>query len=119
MTGDQARLIFSEIFKAAEEIAAKHGCAMKPLPYHRETFSLKLELVDIEAGGAPADFGFNASLVSLPRDCFGKTFVYGGRTYTITDIHPRRSKYPVDGQGEDGKTYKFPLDVVRSTLKTK
>lgn len=116
MNCDQANVIFDEIRKAAEVIAAKHGCAIAPPEFNSKGYTLKLGLIDLQDAGKPADFNFNAFLVNLPRDCFGKTFVYNGATYKVVDIVPRRNKYPVTVEDKSGKPYKFPLDIVRKGI---
>jgi len=60
----------------------------------------------------PTGFARDARMFGLPEDCFGKTFKFGATEYTITEINPRRFKFPVSATGPQGGKYKFPADAV-------
>lgn len=115
MNLSKADLILAEIRKSVEAIAAKHGCSLKPQrgKYSLESVSLKVELVEVQTGGKPADFDKKAQAVGLPAGCFGKQFGYNCELFEISDIATQRPKRPIIAKRvSDGKSFAFEVKFV-------
>jgi hypothetical protein len=57
-----------------------------------------------------------ALLYGLNPEDLGKTFTTAQQTYTIVGLNPKSRKFPVIAKRSDGKTFKFPIDVIRLKL---
>ena len=55
-----------------------------------------------------------APMYGLPENLFNSKFQHNGRTFFLKDIKPRNRKYPILANREDGRTYKLPVDLVKS-----
>jgi hypothetical protein len=107
------------IVEALEGVAKEHGLTVRVGggTYSEYTFNPKVEFSCTTEAGAPAGFAYDAELLGLPRDAWGKTFTQRGETYTIVGINLRARKYPVLAKGNCG-TYKFHAgDVARLLAK--
>jgi hypothetical protein len=107
------------IVKALEGVATEHGLTVHVGggTYSEYTFAPKVEFSCTTEAGAPAGFAYDAELLGLPRDAWGKTFTQRGEEYTIVGINLRARKYPVLAKSSSG-TYKFHAgDVARLLAK--
>jgi hypothetical protein len=56
----------------------------------------------------------------LPEDILQQKFVSNGKNHTIIRIETQNPRYPIITQcAEDGKNYKFPLQIVKEILSRK
>lgn len=62
------------------------------------------------------DFKRAAFAYGMKPEDLGKSFMSGGVRYTITGLKRGSRRYPILAQRSDGKSYKFPADVVRLHL---
>ena len=47
---------------------------------------------------------------------FGKKFTLRNNTFTITELKPRSSRYPVIAEDANGKSYKFTAIYVKHSI---
>ena len=106
-----------DIEQALQAVADKHGLTVTVGggSYTDHTFAPKMEFSCTTSSGAPAGFAFDAELIGIPVDCYGKTFTRAGEEYTIVGINLRARKYPVLAKTNSG-TYKFPADTIARLL---
>ena len=50
----------------------------------------------------------------LPQNLFNASFRHNGHTFFLREIKPNNRKYPVIAERDDGRSYKFPSDMVKS-----
>jgi len=82
--------------------------------FNENTFTMKISfrVLAQDGSGMPADFACKALMVGAPPDSWGKVFTQGWKSYKITDIKPRNTRYPILATCvQDGKAYKFPALV--------
>jgi hypothetical protein len=86
--------------------------------------NFKVEIADIDSESGEVlskeaeDFKLRAHQYGLKADDLGREFSFGGDTFKITGLAPRRPKYPVIGMNVDnGKPYKFGADLVVNALR--
>lgn len=90
--------------------------------YSKNDCIFKLEIADIQENGEvfnreAADFKMYACTYGLDPYDLGKEFSHGGERFRITGLKTRRHKFPVSAVGvENGKQYKFPVDIVKFAL---
>jgi len=91
--------------------------------YNDSNCSFKTEFADVSANGEvkskeAEDFKLYATQFGLEPDDFGKTFTSNGSEFKITGLSTRKRKYPVLGtRVEDGRKFKFAVDMVKYALK--
>ena len=49
----------------------------------------------------------------LTPEQFGTTFMFRRKEYTITGIRPNAPRYLIRARNADGKTYRFPREVIK------
>ncbi len=54
--------------------------------------------------------------LGLPRNIVGESFVQKRSTFTITGIALNRPKYPISCTNQNGRQFKFPVNMVRDLL---
>jgi hypothetical protein len=59
---------------------------------------------------------FMAARFGLPQDVVGKTFFHKGCRFTVTGLKPERPKYPISCKRSDGRSFKFPVLIVKNQL---
>ena len=119
------KMLRSEIQDALVSLGEKHGLEFNvggaSFSSNNVRFKVDANVIgdDGEAFSQEAeDFGSLASMYGFEPEDLGKEFSYGGETYKITGLKPRRRKYPVSAEGiRNGKGYKFPADMVKAALK--
>jgi len=57
-----------------------------------------------------------SEMLGFDRNILGMTFVQGRTTYTITDIHMRKPKFPIIAKTANGKAFKFTPSAVARNL---
>lgn len=112
---------FSEAVKGLEK---KYGVKLElhTISYSDIEFHTKLTATKLgEAGEKQVDVKmFNTLKQWLGLDAnLGDSYSYGGKTYTIRDLDPKKSKYPVLLTGSDGKNYKNTIEAVNRMMARK
>ena len=123
---DKAKLrnIASDIEAAIQEVGKKHGVQLKRgnASYTDTNFTLKIEGAAIDSSGEilsreKQDFMYYALSYGLSPDDFGKTFISRGRTFKISGLKPKASKYSILAEEVGtGKSFKFPATAVKQAL---
>lgn len=80
-----------------------------------EVCNFKVAVVENSASGtkvspAEADFRKNHRKWGLKETDLGRTFFFGGNTFTLVGSKSSRYKYPLLGKDGNGNTFKFPAD---------
>lgn len=57
-----------------------------------------------------------AVMYGLSPDDIGKIFVNAGQEFTICGLAPKARRFPILAKRADGKSYKFPVDMVKLAL---
>jgi hypothetical protein len=118
------RMLGAEALAAMQVVAAKYGLAVSDrggtfLPTDanfRFNFQCMVEGAGEGTKGVPAGFARDMKALGLPEDCFGKSFVWSGRSYTIKGSQLSSRKYPVLCERDDGKGFKMTVNSVRDGL---
>jgi len=117
------RALRPELEKALADVCAKHGITATIGSGSFTDLECKFKLIlNLEGSGEAkstakqADFERYAVLYGLEPTDFGKTFIVGGNSYTITGLSPNRPKFPIDGMRHDGRKFKFPVLTVKIAL---
>ena len=58
------------------------------------------------------DYLMHCSFLGLNKDWIDKEFAHNGSIFKITGLKPKSRKYPVMAERTDGKTFKFPTDLI-------
>lgn len=112
------KAIRPEIEAALAEVAEKHGikfhCANAKYSAHDFTFQLKGEVLATDDGKSPAEAEWSKSayLFGLDHVPFGATFKNGTKVFTITALDFKKRKYPILADDQNGRGFKFPVDVI-------
>ena len=114
-----AKQVQADAQKALETIAKKYGITIKSnggtLGMNDFAMKFKVELVGVTKKYDKYIF----SILGLPEDIIGRSFIANGKSYEIIELAPNRPKYPVIAKTADGKQYKFTVDTVKFALKIK
>jgi hypothetical protein len=89
---------------------------MKNISYSDYEFHtpLEVEVIDKAEDLKKDKFESYCPVCGLKPEDFGRIFIVGGKQYKIVDVKPNNRKYPVIAQRlSDGKSFKFPVDVVK------
>ena len=108
--------------KALRPVAEEFGLTltMRGGSFMATNYSPKIEFAvqgegGIVMGKEAESFKVNAFIYGLAPTDLGKSFTYGGQSYTITGLG--KGKSPILAKRvTNGKTYKFPPDVVKALL---
>ena len=107
----------NDIDEALRSVGEQHGITFtfNSIRYSDNMFSTRLEarVGEDSTEHARNDWNKNYWKIGLQKEDFGKTFVYGGQSYTVVGIKPRSSKFPVIAERSDGKKFKMPVEVIR------
>jgi hypothetical protein len=81
----------------------------------------KIELATIAANGEALTrdaehFFHHAPCYGLAREDLGKSFRYGDRTYKIVGLNTRSRSAPVIVSDDNGKSYKFKVELLKALL---
>jgi hypothetical protein len=112
-----------EIEQALAGIASKYGVSIscKGGTFGPTSYVAKVECAVIAGGLAVTReveaFNKMASLYGLAPSDLGRSFAYSGGTYSICGLKPS-SRNPVLAKRQDGKVFKFPVEVVKYRLAT-
>jgi len=123
ITRGNVKKVLDDIDEAVKAVGEKWGLSIKltSTSFNDAGFRTKIDAGIVGEGGVNKadeklwrDF---ATLNGLDPDAFGKTFTYGGKTFTIVGVKTKSSKYPIIGLNGDGKRYKFPISVLDTASK--
>lgn len=119
----KTRAIAADAMAALQAVATKHGLVVKYSggSYGMSNAALKFEFAEKASNGAvltreAVDFQQYASVYGLKPDDLGRQFQHNGYTYKIVGLNARAHKMPIQAVRLDGKTFKFPENVVRLSL---
>lgn len=128
-TRTNVRDILEECRAALEPIAEKHGLVLdrKGRTYYADAlpvmFQLLVKQTDENGRVLSAEgkaFLEQATLFGLKPEDLGRKFQDSGDEYEVCGLKPRSRKYPVLATNtRSGKTFKFPVSVVRAALESK
>lgn len=111
-------VVRGDLRSALEAVGRKHGLTfnLKGIRYGHDNFRVSLE----------CNVGTDTSIIeqkawekscwkfNLNEDMFGKTFIFGGKSYQICGIKPKSRKYPVLARRNlDDKVFKFAPVMVK------
>lgn len=124
ITRELLRTLRADIDAALAAVGKKHGVVLNAgnASFTPTSASFKLHAVladapkvdpDVEAAD---DWRALARRFQLEPDWLGKSFVSGGRPFTIVGLLPNRPKRPVLARGSNGKGYVFDPDSIRRAL---
>ncbi|SNX73135.1 hypothetical protein SAMN05878503_11450 [Cereibacter ovatus] len=116
----------TEMLKACEAVAARHGLVVEPRDItgvdlrwgFDATFRVSIPMADGTALN-PERLRFEAlaEAFGLSPNDFGRQFSAGRESFRITGIDPRRPKYPVSAERiPDGQGFKFTIEQVATQL---
>jgi len=115
----------NKIQAALDVLAKELGCQIE---VGRASFArdgsnctFKVECATLSADGTAetkevSAFRQMAEMYGLSPDDFGKTFVNAGQKFTISGLSTKAKQYPILATRVDGKTFKFPVDMVKLAL---
>ena len=108
----------AELDAALQAVAEKHGVSIRAgnasFDALHANFKVEVKVLQTASGvsGDEAEFRRYAGMVGLQPDVYGKTFVSNGSTFTVSGLSLKSRRMPVLARREDGKVYKFPVNIV-------
>lgn len=117
--------VLRERLSELQDIEKEYGIkiSLGNCTYSDSNATFKLEVSDIGDNGEvmtkeAEDFKRRASLYGLSPKDLGRVIKdpLSGEEYTIIGLKTRSTKYPILAKGKNGKTYKFPVDVIKRML---
>ena len=106
--------ITRDIEEAIAAVLVKHDLKVESVrSTYGESYSVKISADSINA---PSTFVKYAHWFDLDPALDGRTFVSGSFTFRITGIAPKSRVRPVLATRADGKTFKFPIAMVKAAL---
>jgi hypothetical protein len=115
---DTLREIRADIEVALKLVSAKHGVQFKTngIRFTPTTFKVTLEAsLGADADAAARTLFERETALTPLKGCFGRTFEYFGKTYTVCGYNRRSTRTPVRAS-TGGKTYRLPLMTVLQGL---
>lgn len=106
-----------EIEEAVQAIAKKYGVDIKQAGASFSDIDAIVKL-EIKTKGTKAKEAheMSATILGLPKDIVGKNFKQRASTFTVTSLDMKKIKYPVIAVNQNGKSYKFTVDSVKSLM---
>lgn len=117
----KAKLVVDEASALLDDLGKRHGLVLtsKRGSFTGETVNIRFGLVEAESSEDAERKRFReaAGLFGLTVADYGRTFKYhDGATYTVVGIRPKARKRPVLAKSQNGKTYSFPIGLVKLEL---
>lgn len=78
------------------------------------TLKFEFTLADVDSG--QIEWDRYCGRYNLTPGDYGRTFRHRGQTYMLRGFRPRAPKRPISATANDGRTFSFPLEIVRSAL---
>lgn len=122
-TRDSLKRFRDDFDVAVEELKKKYGVEIElgNISFSSDYFRTKLEVRKaVSSDGSKIDielekFKKDAPKVGVSASIYGKEFTYRGRTFKVTGVKPRSSKYPIIAEElGSGTSYKLPKESVSS-----
>jgi hypothetical protein len=107
----------TDFAQAVKDLEKKYNAKIElhNISYNETEFHTKLTVTRTDENGQKkvdtSHFKMLSELYGLKAN-LGDSYKAKGITFTIYDLDPKKSKYPVLTQGSDGKRYKAPIDYV-------
>jgi hypothetical protein len=107
---------------AVKDLEKKYNAKIElhTISYSENEFHTKLTVTRTDASGQKKvdtkRFNQLAELFGL-KASLGDSYTAKGITFTIYDLDPKKSKFPVLSHGSDGKSYKAPIEYVNMAVK--
>lgn len=115
---DKARVVYlrEELQVVLDEFAKKHNLeevGLGNVQYDHTGFKTSLKAkAKLSYHEKSKELDKKAMRMGLPEGIYGKTIYASGKEFKVTDINTRARKYPIIGEDEEGKRYKFPRQVL-------
>lgn len=123
MDRDRARRMEVDLAASLPEFEKKWGVKVTVTggSFTSTSCFLKLEVAEAGADGlimsqAAADWKRFAKSYDLPEDGVGKKFIDRRREFTIEGLNPQAVRYPVMVKRDDGRRFKYPVNLVLDCL---
>ena len=117
LTKEQFNALRREMEEALAPIAAKYGCEVDAgnIKYDAILTTVQVNFRTKEEGKSANQVNFEqyCQRYGFDPDDYGMTFLYEGKTYTLTCFRTTARKYPCMCVADDGKTYGFAPDAVK------
>ena len=121
---DEARILRAAINEALSLVEEEHGvkCQIGNITYRGVNMTTRLTVTAQNSDGTvdtkeTTDFKTYAEIrYGMKKSDLNRTFNFRGRTYTLVGAKPRSSKFPLLGKRDDGKVFKFGVDLVKMKL---
>ena len=117
------RLLAEEIAAAAQSVAQKHGLNIRydGGQYAGLFGTVRLKVSTISDNGVVEseerrEWGLYCTSFGFKPEHLDKPFTVRGYDYKISGLKAASGKYPILGLRSDGKTFKFPAEVVKRAL---
>lgn len=105
-----------DLAKALKDVEEKYLIDLNLGSISYELNSFHATLTARKRGLDRAEWDWYSESYGLEKEDLGKMFKYNQHFYSIVGIN-RGSKYPIKTQRDDGKSYDFTADLVKTNLK--
>jgi hypothetical protein len=118
ITKDELKMFRKDFDVAVATLGKKYNVKVElgSISYDEESFRSRITCTKVtESGEKKVDtsrFDLLKNIYGLKADIGDKYSNWKGITFTIYDIDPKKSKYPVLVKGSDGKNYKASVDMI-------
>lgn len=117
---------FNAFRREAEELltalAGRYGADVKAgkIKFGDSSFNLDIKVTKKSVNGKPyeqVEFEKYCKLYDFKSEDYKKQFVHDNKIFTITGFNPKASVRPINCADDNGKKYKFPLELAKRLLK--
>ena len=125
MTKNELKSFRTDFTVAVSALEKRFGVKIElgNISYNQTSFTTRLTCTNLAENGEKAGnaemFNMYKTLYGLKANLGDSYKDYKGLTYTIMDINPRRTKYPLVVKCSDGKRYKVSVDMVNMYMSRK
>lgn len=115
-----------QIRKELNDVLARYGASnsidfkIGKMTYNTDSFSLKLEAFNTDAGGTAEQMSFEQGCArfGIPREWYGKSIDINGIDYIISGVNTRARKYPISLRNSNTGNVdkKCSVDMVSASL---
>lgn len=109
-----------DIDAALKAVGEKHGLKLHAAgaKFGATAAEFKLVVASVASNGVVLtqerqNFSAYASMYGLKPELLDRSFSWGGKTFKIVGINPKKHKRPICCDGSDGKSYVFPAEDVK------
>ena len=125
LTRDQVRNLRENLQEHLDELNEQLGykLTLGSCSYGGNIATFKLECAALnDDGGSETkqqqDFRLNADRFGVPANALGYSFSFRGKTYKIVGMKPRSYKWPFLAEDANGRVFKFPPEIIKSSLES-